>query len=367
MFRLFTEMPLNTGGSYKPGTWPALEGAIRHTVGQITEYYQTNTMSTGAQHFLNKILAYFGSDVTTPTNELYRKMQSSWMPLAQTQRMTAINSSGRTFSGVFYGPGIEEVFLCVNKAFDWDQAVRNWQQLRPVTVLQHPFANDAFNLPDGVNPTQVKGYAVIQIDIPLLILQYHAFRLWEIYDVKPRLPEYVNKTPFQFLHMFVLPGLMQSHVDNVILNRFRSLVLGTPVENSPSRHSFFVTRYGNRIDGVLKPLLGQLSSRQQDFGTTMRSIPLVFNPSAFEFARYPQVLRNKQNKWALAVSRLNLLETLFTLDAMAPSGDNQVWIQDIHREIDYYRNEQGWATQVPPLIRSEVETRIEALRSYRAA
>lgn len=365
MFRLFTEMPANTGGSYKPGSWPALERAIRHTTEQITEYYRSTTMSTSAQHFLNKILAYFGSDVTTPTIDLYRKMQSSWLPIAQTQQMTAINSSGRTFPGVFYGPGIEEVILCVSQAFDWDWVVQNWRTVSPVTVLQHPFTNDDFNLPNGMNHTSLRGYAVIQLDIPLLILQYHAFRLYEIYEIKPANPDYVLKTPFQFLHMFVLPGLLESHIDNVVLNRLRTIVLGGTFEQSSNKHAFYTTQYASRIDGVLKPLANQLASRRQDFGTTMRSIPMVFKESAFELARYPKVLRTKQNKWALAASRLNILELLFALDALAPSGDNQVWIQDIHREIDYYHSERGWATQVPRLIRDEVVTRIDRLREYR--
>ena len=366
MFRLFSEMPGGTGGSYKPGAWPALCKAIEHTVGEISAFYHNTPMSTGAQHFLNKILAFFGSDVTTPTKELYRYLQYNWMAFAQAQRMTAVNTAGRTFSGTFYGPGIEEVLLCVNTAFDWDWAVKNWKQLRPVQVLQHPFTNDAFNLPTGVNNTTVKGLAVIQVDIPMLVIQYHAFRLWEIYDVKLLNQEYVHKTPFQFLHMHVLPNMLYSHVDNVILNRFRALVTGQSMDTSASRHSFMVTRYGNRIDSVLQALVKQLTTRREDFGTTMRSIPMVFAEDGYDLARYPAVMQNKQNKWALAVSRLNMMETLFALDAMEPSNVNQVWIQEIHREIDYYNSENGWRTQVPAAIRDEVIERMDWLGPTRA-
>lgn len=338
MYALFTEFPAPNGGSFIPGQIHTLRAAIKRTVKGIVDYYEGTTMAVPSTHFLNQILGFYGSQYQSSAFEAFRYVRGSYLNLCQTLKITSPASIGRAFDGVFYGPGIKEVIIARSHMLDYDKVSADWRSIKPIKVLLHPFTNMRFNLPDGVNNTNEGGLAVFELDIPALILKYRAFRIYERSLIDGDYPDYVHKTPFQFIHMHVLPSMLESHVDQVMVNRFKALLLNESLESAASRHSFRVIDHSRGVDEILKPIVRDLNKKSLTFPQMLKYIPTIYAADGFELAALHDVFRTRQTNWAWSVARNQFIEILLNLDRRLPGTNNDVYIQYWKRTYVKYVN-----------------------------
>lgn len=365
MYTLFKTRPETYRSSQLPGTWHNLHSEITRQVDKIIHFYQTTPIAVKADHVLNTILGYYGSMHEASAFDVYRRAASSYLGFCTSNKLTSSASVGQIYQGVFYGPGIKEILIGVNEPFNYNVGLNDWKSIVPLKVLYHPFSNTVFNIPNGLNPTTVKGYSVIQIDIPKLVVKYHWFRRWEREVAQVENPDYVSKTPFQFIHMHVLPLMMYSHADNVIINRFKAIFMDEEIEDSPSLHSFYVTRWGLRLDRVFLSLKESLSGKAYDFGTMLRSIPTIYSTNAYEFSILPSVYITRQVEWALVMGRMHLYELLFAIDDTSDTQTNASYTHHIQNMIERYRINGLIKSVTPRLVRNDLERSLDKLYTHK--
>lgn len=317
MHGLFNLMPgVNIPTMYAANWHYAREG-LRHNLKKVVEFYQTHSMAVESEHFLVRLLQSITTPKALPLDRYYAIVDALSLNLGMALKMTSSISKGHVFPGTFYGPGCTEVLIAENADFDVEAVNRNWENVQAIRVLRHPRSDLGLNLPDGKKTGSETGFAVIAINIPMLAVQYRAFRQREDeYSLRTGEP---GRTIMQFIHMHVLPNMLYSHFDYVMFNRIYNLKRGAPLGESSKPHPFYITDFSQKLNAVHATVLVNLSAVGQDFAGILRSIPAVTKNNLDDVLVIPEMAPTRQVIWALALSRFPAID--FMLDMV--KGGNQ--------------------------------------------
>lgn len=359
MYQLFDFQPGRARGTVLHPQWHNVKRGLVRVLDTVKTYYKTHTMSVTSSHFLTKILFYYGVDPDLDLRRYYVDKLSSALELGMTLKMTSSIYEGKSWSGVFYGPGIQEVLIASNESFDYDQVYKRWTEAAPVTVLSHPISNLALDLPDGLNRTPVKGYAVININIPMLMVMYRGFKDYQ--QLRFETADEARRTAMQFIHMYVLPNMLDSHLDGVLINRLHNRLFTETNYDQKPNHPFYIEDWTKRVDDFQDTVLDAIIGRAYNSQETLLAIPLVQYPNAFEYAPLPEVYRSRQITWAYTLARLTLLETM--VKATRASGGVGVGMEYnyLNRMLLRYRQDRVWQSTMPQDLRNQIAFRIDRL------
>lgn len=336
----------------KNGLSRNLETAVR--------YYRTNPMAVDSSHLLVQMLQSISISFGEDVNIYKDRVSDMALQLASTLQLTSAYAPGKSFDGQFYGKGTTEVLIAHIEDFDPQLALSDWQNLCPVRVLRHPRSDLSMVLPDGDVHGRESGMAVIAINIPMLACQWRQFKITEMLTRKD--------TPFsvnQFIHMYVLPNMLYSHLDVAIVNRLYNLFRGWPVADSAGTVPFALPNYQANLDPVLNRVL-QNAQRQvtYDFPNLLKGIPLVTANSLWDAVKLPQVIANRQVTWALVLARLTVFEFLIQLNYISRNSNNGMYLNAIRKSLLELRSDQamrgGLNSQTYRLVMSELKNDIEA-------
>lgn len=363
MYTLFNFPPARARGTYLPPEWNNISRGLEQILNTTRDYYSGHTFSVKAQHPLMKILNHYGSMDHLSIHQIYGEVTSTWMDLSMALKMTSSIYEGQVFNGQFFGPGVKEVYLTYSESFDYRLFYSNWYKESSVVTLSHPFTNLMLPIANGLNPTSETGIAVIGIDMVKLILQYRAFREQERKDEIEK--ESTQRTAMMFIHMYVLPNMLASQLDNSLLNRFNCLMLDEPINDIRNPHPFYIKDWSKEVTKYQEDLVIKVSERNYNLSEIMLSIPLVDKRNALWFGYLPSMYRSRQVNWALTLARLTLLETLLWANHLSNGNDNQSELNEVARQIRRYRSDGTLRGSLPRTLRSEVEDRLD--RCYRLA
>lgn len=317
MHGLFNLLPgVNIPTMYAANWHYAREG-LRHNLRKVVTFYQSHSMAVESEHFLVRLLQSITIPKALPLERYYANVDALSLNLGMALKMTSSISKGHVFRGTFYGPGCTEVLIADNVDFDIVAADRNWEHTQAIRVLRHPRSDLGLNLPDGKKTGTETGIAVIAINIPMLAVQYRAFRLSEdAYAAETNEP---GRTIQQFIHMHVLPNMLYTHFDYVMLNRIYNLQRGAPLGESTKLHPFYITDFSQKLNAVQTTILTNLKAVGQDFTGILRSIPAVTKDNLEDALVVPDMAPTRQVIWALALSRFPAIDLMVDLS----QGGNQ--------------------------------------------
>jgi len=357
MYRLFKVPEVVAQSTLSNPNWNYVRQGLRSNLQTIHRFYRNNATSVKSDHFLMKLLNHFGSAREQSLSSFYVQVQSAALDLAMALKMTSANYTGTSFPGYFYGPGVQEILIAYNDSFNYDQAYANWEDVEAVTVLAHPCSDLSLPILDGVNRADVAGYAVIAINIPLLLVQYRAFR-----DREWRLKGQTDqRSSMQFIRMHVLPNMLASHLDYALFKRIYRTHFTEPQTKFVQAHPFYLTDYTARVDAMQQEQLMWLLTRNYKFAEILKTIPMVVAPTALEMAGLPVMPATRQVNWALSLSRLDVLELLFSVSEQSPGNQNQMEINTVKRFIQMYRTDQALSQGLPGSIATTIQSRYDRL------
>jgi hypothetical protein len=340
MHGLFNLMPgVNIPTMYAANWHYAREG-LRHNLKKVVEFYQSHSMAVESDHFLVRLLQSINTPKALKLDRYYSNVDALSLNLGMALKMTSSISKGHVFKGVFYA-GSTEVLIADNADFDPEAVTREWQHVQAIRVLRHPRSDLGLNLPDGKKSGTEEGIAVIAINIPMLAVQYRAFRLREdAYALETGEP---GRTIMQFIHMNVLPNMLYSHFDYVMFNRIYNLERGAPLGESTKPHPFYITDFAQKLNAVQAIILTNLKAVGQDFTGVLRNIPAVTKENLDDALVIPDMAPTRQVIWALALSRFPAIDLMLDLVKGGNQGGAQI------------RNQQ------------QLNLLMQAIRSYRTA
>lgn len=346
-------------GILVPPFWPYIKDGLRRNLETVISYYRRNAFGVKSQHFLVRLLHSINVPFSHNLERYYAIVDSFSLHLSMSLKMTSSIYAGKIFDGVFYGPDCPEILIAIDDGFDIFDAHDNWKDLRPINVLMHSRSDLGLNILDGTNTGSETGIAMLTINIPMLAVMYRAFSLNEDYvtegDPDSRL------SVMQFIHMYVLPNMLHTHLDHAIFNRIDNLQKGAPLGESSKRHPFYITDFSSKLNGVHRTILDKIYKSNYDFSTVMRNVPLINVKDVRELLVIKGIAVTRQVEWALALARIHALKFLFIATKYGPGNRNQSELNYLIRKLIAYKSNNLFRTSLPIEIYYDVQKDLDYL------
>jgi hypothetical protein len=307
MYKLFSKRFEANNSVIRPPAFELLRRIYQREIFNIVNYYNNRVYAVKSNHILcrviNTTLASFNNDL-----DRYVEIINTRSPyVAKHFNFTSPIGYGTEHDGLFYGKGNTEIIVYDEEYFNPYAEIANWRQIKAIEVLYHEFSDLGLLLPDGsVNSTD-KGLCVIKINIPLLLIQYRGF----VQEQFAKMAENDSRLGItHFVHMYVLPNMLYSHIELCIMNRLMNLFYSAPMGDAIGKHAFPIVDYSGRLDNVLKDVLHHIENTGYLYYTYLKNIPSVFKQDMQDCLIMPDMAKTKQVWWALTISRLRIMKFL---------------------------------------------------------
>lgn len=316
MYNLFTKRFLSNNAVLLPPAFELFKRIYQREILNIVSYYNDRVYVVPSNHLLCRILTTAEIPYTYEIDR-YMEVALARSPyVAKHFNFTSEINYGRFFDGVFYGEGNTELIIYNEEYFNPYEAIQNWKAIQAVQVLEHPVTDLGLLLPNGKENSTDKGLVVISINIPMLLLQYRGFQMEQ--RAKGIVESNSSLGVAHFVHMYVLPNMLYSHIELVILNRLMNLFYGAPMGDSLHKHPFLVVNYGDKLDKILESILRHVQDARMQYLSVLKNIPSVFEEDVQQALMMPDFAKTRQIWWSLVLSRMRIIK--FLLDVGGENG-----------------------------------------------
>lgn len=318
---------LVNSGVQKFSFWENERAGLKRNIARIKDYYRYNPTIVPSQHFLVRLLQSIAVPHSINTERYYDNVSLIAPRLSSVLGMTSSINRGKLFKNTFY-KGSNEVLLSITeRLIDVESANKRWKELAPVKVLMHPVSTVNLSLPDGRQDLEETGMVVVSIDVPLLALQYRAFCIEQQY-----LNNGAQLTIMQFIRMYVIPNMLESHLDYAIFNRIRKLHLKEPIPNFEQTHSIILIDYSNQIDGVLTRVISLLKNQVNSFSKILLTLPAITENDQSYLNEFPNTAVTRQVSWALVLTKIPVMGFLASISSTEKTNVN---VGELNRFINF--------------------------------
>jgi hypothetical protein len=311
LYNLFTERSSEYAQTIKAPGFDLIKRIYQRELNTIVSYYNSRVYAVKSNHILCRLLTI----ATIPLQydlDRYVEIAYARSPyVAKHFNFTSEISFGKTLEGAFYGPGNEEIVIYNEEYFDRHDTLSNWKQASPIKVLNHNVSDLGLMLPNGLENSTGKGLCVISVNIPMLLVQYRGFMAEQATRIEDGTLGQLGVA--HFVHMYVLPCMLKSHLDLVLLNRLKNLFYGAPMSEALKKHPFLVVDYSDKIDLSFEYLIKHLKDVKRYYTNTLATIPGIFEEDITATLEMPNLAPTIQVWWALIVTRLDTMKFLIDL------------------------------------------------------
>lgn len=234
--------------------------------------------------------------------------------------------------GPFYGKGTDEVLFFVESDYD---RLPHWTQVKAITVLCHPKTDISFNLLDGIPNTDESGYAVIAIDPVLLMYQYRQWRKTQI-----NAPAGEALSVNHFVAMYVLPSMLESHLDVAWLNRILAQLTLRPTHEGKRRLSFALPTHTTYVEQTQSEIIDKLTRNNMSYEDMLANIPTIFSGTMIGKTELAKMAPTKQTNMFYLLSSLPWIWLLASADAATDATSNGKYHNEINRAISRLNSER---------------------------
>lgn len=356
MYQLFEDYNDPTVSVSKPPGFNYIARIYNREIQTIVNYYNSRAFYLNNTNLLVRILNSFSVPIEASIDR-YVEMATTRGPyIAKFFDLTSEINFGKVHNGIFYGDKVKEILIYNESYFSPYSIGKDWQSLRPVTVLDHPISDLKLLLPNGKVNSTAEGLAVIAIDIPLLLTQYRYFLMDQEYNTESVLG--AN----HFVYKYVLPNMLYSHIDLVILNRLMNLHYGAPMSSNLYKYPFPIVDYSQAVDKDLKRVLTRLKNSRTPYFGYIQNMVSIANPSMVDSLKMPDLAKTRQVWWALFLSRLKVMKFLIDVGGSDGVRTNGYFIGKLKLDIKRLTNERIFDIMLPPDMLFDVKETLDEIR-----
>ena len=332
MYDLFTQAANGSRLSTSSAIHTRALKLMQDDIARIKTYYAKSNIQVNNEHVLCKLIQSITVSRGKEPQVYVDHVSDVADRVTGSLRFTNSVSFGNILdNGYFYNRNVLEVLITGSDYVDITQLSTDWTTWEPVRVLSHPFSDLSMALPTGRYVGKARGMAYIYVDVPLLMLMH---RQWlKSLDAESKV---VDGT---FVHNYVLPGMVKSHVNCAFVNRFLCEFTGTPTEGYYRAHPFTVADITRDYDQGVVQSEAFLKSGPS-YQTILSNLQGV-GGSWYDNAILPEMPPTQQVQWALIGSRLNLMELLLLMHGKSPNTANIWHNQHLVTRIETLENDQS--------------------------
>lgn len=331
-----------------PPKWSYVKTGLQINLEKVQTYSKLYPFAVPSQHFLNRLITSISVPMSVPLERYYDLVDGMAKNLSMSMQMTSPYYRGKVHNGVFYGKGSSEVLLLNEDYFDSTWVHENWRQACPIKVLQHPKSDLGMFVPFGRPYSQETGLSVISINITMLAVMYRAFILQRKSLIN-------GQSPYMFLGGFVLPNMLDSHVDIALFNRYCRVAFDIDDQNNiPSvRHSFTMPDYSALTDFTIAQAVEHAKRQHRNFNTTLKSLPAISQLNMSEVLQMPDTYRTMQDDWALQACRLKAIRFLIHVCGSTAAATDRGQLIKLLRSSSHYNIKDMMEQMLPAELAQE--------------
>lgn len=352
MYNLFTQRFEGNNSQIKPPGFELVRRIYQREIDNIVSYYHDRVFAVKSNHLLCRVIT---TGMVPIGYDMERFMEAAYARspyLSNHFNFTSEINYGNFEKGVFYGKGNDELLIYSEEYFDPIDGLENWKDLRPVKVLEHPISDFGLLLPNGLVHSTAKGLCVISINLVMLFVQYRGFVTEQM--AKRGTVDASLLDTAHFVHMYVLPGMLQSHMEIAILNRFKNLFYGAPMSTATKHHPFPVVDYSDRTDKVLKEILKHVKDSKMSYYSALKNIPTIYSEDMQDALLMPDVAQTVQVWWALILTRLSTMKFLIDLQGTNGVHNNRSFVNKLKIEVKRLEKQPAMNTRLPDDLKDGV-------------
>lgn len=338
MLDFFNTPDIFSQGTITPNTWPYIKQGLLRNLDAVKKYYYDKPFAVKSNHILIRLLNNLGVSYNINLERFADIVDAKANNISMNFKMSSPIYRGNIFRDIFYGGDIDEIFVCDDDYFDVYSVYNNWKTTSAVKVLYHPKSDLDLLLPNGKYIGTESGTAVISINIAMLAVQYKAFLDKEY---KIMLAGESPRSTAHFIHMYVLPNMLDSHLDIALFNRAYNLLTNSQMGVSIKKHVFFTTNYSDQVDNAYKYLIEYYKTNDRSYKTILRSFPCVSYEDFESLLRLPELAPTRQIIWVNVLSRIRAIEFLVKLSKSNNNSFNKNFNNIFLRYFKLYENDRA--------------------------
>lgn len=337
--------------------WTYVQDGLQRETHNVIKAYQNSAYAVKTDHELVKILFGLATSTDMELNDYYRRVDAKTMNLAQQLGYTTVANQGRLFNGVFFAKGSREIILAHNTNFDPRAIHENWKYAYPVKVIQHGFDQlDFFPFNGTVKSNRL---SVFTINIPMLAVQYRAFRQWQ--KENGQRDDGTTSSIYHFIYSYVLNNIQWSSVPLAIVNRVKKITVGKETNGQLFRHPFMVTDYSFKCDQVLKQYSWVIQNNNIDMASILYNMPMPRDVNGLEIMRLPDLYASRQVNWAVYAARIDILIFLTEVCLDTLKKTNQTELNRIKYLLGLFLRDNTIRQAMPPDLYYQEKAAIDEL------
>ena len=357
---LFELGPVEGSPTRIPTNWDYIRRNTEVNIEYVKNYYKINPTAVRSEHILVRLLNSLGIPLILPMDRYVNHLSSKAVRVASSLGISSGYSKGGCFYNQFYGENKVEILLAHESIFNYEQTYLNWKTQVPIEVLRHPETSLDFPILDGKRNEGTGGVCVIAINVVMLGLMYKAFVDEEVKKENKDNPK--HKSVMEFIRMYVLPGMIGSHLDISVFNRLNNLRIGIPNDMSIKRtHSFHMPiKLSDKIETCQRDILKNIEQGGYTYSKLLSNIPLLATINAIALNQVPETPQNRQIYWAVLLSRIYLIDFLINVNK-ASLKSNTSYINKIKRTIKMLMANNEHETILPFYYNLEFKKMLEGI------
>lgn len=363
MYQLFTKVYDSLTAVIRPPEFELIKRTYEAQLLNIINYYNNRVYAVKSNHLLCRLLTMSEIPVQYELDRYVEIAYTRSPYVAKHFNFTSELSYGKVAPSIFYGPENNEIILYNEDYFDIDVVIKNWKTVSAVKVLEHPFSDLGLLLPTGIDHSTDKGLVVMTVNIPMLLVQYRSFVLEQYNRILMPGNNEARLSVTHFVHMYVLPNILESHLELCIVNRLINLYYGAPMGEALKHHPFSLIDYSAKIDKTLLSVSKRLQRTRMLYFSMLKNIPSIDYPDAQEALLMPDIARTRQVWWAMLLTRLRIIKFLLDIGGANGIAMNRSMVNKLQIELKHLQEENMIKTLLPDDMYFDVSENINFMLS----
>lgn len=331
MYSLFRDSPNRRLGQALDPNIVYLRRTYKDLIRYVKQYYYKNPKYVGSPNLLADIIQHFYIDDSLDDNAFSASVQQQAVAVARNFGLFSSMFKGRVFDkGITLGPQCNEIAIASFERPNY-RDLKHWRDLEPVKYLYHTRTD--VNLPVMNNTTPGKGYGVITINIPMLLVQY---RYWLRSQKAKGVEQYEN--PYRFIGSIVLTNMLTSYLDIAYFNRLSRAAQGIKSPKYTTAHPFYLTDLTDRVDRLIVSVNYEATLKGIEPEGLAWITPAIVKDNLFQVMALPREPLSYQNEWVYTLARFPYVKYLLLMLSKNPGFDraqvNEIMIELINASND---------------------------------
>jgi hypothetical protein len=358
LLQLFNyESVVEAGVSKDPNTDFVMR-SYKRELDKVVDYYRHSTFRVDPTSILIRLM-YLIATPLDYEDDVYTRVVTSKAPnIARALRITSSVSFGQFHKPSFYNEDSRELYTYIDTYIYPFGFQDIYKTVASVRVIQHNESSISFTAPKNGNRSNGEGLVNIEINIPMLALQYKCYaREMEINGL--------NVSYEQFISRIVLPNMLASHIDYAIMNRAIAQYYGKPYTANTSQLPFPVIDYEGRLDKLIQYAMKHTKNRSMKYYDVLRHYPSVVNTSQLESLQLPLYVPNRQLLWNIFYSRLDVM--MFLIDSCGEETRhyNSEEIEDLKRLVRRFQSDNIYRKMLDQYEQYELNDTFDRILAFR--